>query len=103
VDSTSKNAAVAYQQLGYRRGLLKKDWSYAIGQLEKAAAIDPNNEQTLIWLGQAYQNSGNRAKAAEYYRKVLAIHPGEPNATKGLKMVSTGPAGAPTNSKQSTP
>ena len=85
VDSTSKNAAIAYQQLGYRRGLLKKDWLTAIGYLEKAVAIDPVNLQSLIWLAQAYQNAGNRTKVTEYYRKVLEVQPGEANATKGLK------------------
>jgi Tfp pilus assembly protein PilF len=84
VDSTSKNAAVAHQQLGFRR-LLKKDWPGAISELEQAIAIDPQNVQSLIWLAQAYQNSGNRAKAVDYYRKVLTIQPGEPNSTKGLK------------------
>lgn len=85
VDSTSKNAAVAYQQVGFRSHLMKKDWHGAIEHLERSVAIDDRNLQSLIWLGQAYQNSGNRAKAAEHYRKVLAIQPGEPNATKGLK------------------
>jgi tetratricopeptide (TPR) repeat protein len=89
LDSTSKNSAVAWQQLGYR-SLLKKDWAGAIAALEQAAAIDPHNEQTLIWLAQAYQNNGNRAKATEYYHKVLEIHPGEPNATKGLKTLGEG-------------
>ena len=84
VDSTSKNAAVAYQQLGYR-SLLKKDWKAAISDLEKSVAIDPRNVQSLIWLAQAYQNSGDRENARKYYRKVLEIQPGEPNATKGLK------------------
>ncbi len=84
VDSTSKNAAVAYQQLGYR-SLLKKDWKDAIDHLEHSVGIDPRNVQSLIWLGQAYQNSGNRENAAAYYRKVLEVQPGEPNATKGLK------------------
>ncbi len=84
VDSTSKNASVAWQQLGYRP-LSKKDWPGAIDALEHAVAIDPKNLQSLIWLAQAYQNSGNRAKALEYYNKVLEIQPGEPNATKGKK------------------
>ena len=84
VDTSSKNASVAYQQLGYRP-LLKKEWSAAIDYLEKSVAIDPKNVQSLVWLAQAYQNSGNREKAASYYRKVLEVQPGEPNATKGLK------------------
>jgi tetratricopeptide (TPR) repeat protein len=87
VDSTSKNAAVAYQQVGYRSHLIKKDWAGAIAQLERSVAIDPRNLQSLIWLGQAYQNSGNREKAGEYYRRVLEVQPGEPNATKGLKIL----------------
>jgi tetratricopeptide (TPR) repeat protein len=87
VDTASKNAAVAWQQLGYR-SLLKKNWSVAIDQLEKSVAIDPRNVQSLVWLAQAYQNSGNREKAAIYYRKVLEVQPGEPNATKGLKSLS---------------
>jgi Tfp pilus assembly protein PilF len=39
----------------------------------------------MIWLAQAYQNSGNRVKAKEWYHKVLEIQPGEPNSVKGLK------------------
>jgi len=84
VDSSSKNAAVAYQQLGYR-ALLRKDWRSAIEYLEKSLVIDDRNVQSLIWLGQAHQNAGNRDSAARWYRKVLEVQPGEPNATKGLK------------------
>ncbi len=86
VDSTSKNASVAYQQMGYR-ALLKKDWGNAIDNLEKSVAIDSKNVGSLVWLAQAYQNSGNRAKAGEYYRKVLEIQPGHPEAVKGLKLL----------------
>lgn len=84
VDSTSKNAAVAYQQLGYR-ALLKKNWKEAIEMLDSSIEIDSRNVQSLVWVAQAYQNSGDREKAATYYRKVLEVQPGEPNAIKGLK------------------
>jgi len=89
VDSSSRNAAIAWQQLGFRK-LLKKDWSGAISDLEKSVSIDNQNVQSLIWLGQAYQNSGNRARAIEYYKRVLQLQPGEPNATKGLKTLEQG-------------
>ena len=89
VDSTSKNAAVAYQQLGYR-SLLKKEWKNAIDYLENSVGIDARNVQSLVWLGQAYQNSGDRENAAKWYRKVLEVQPGEPNATKGLKTLGVG-------------
>jgi tetratricopeptide (TPR) repeat protein len=83
VDSTSKNAVPAYQQIALEDHLKKKDWTGAIAVLEKALAIDPVNKQTLIWLGQASQNAGNRVKALEYYDRVLQIDPNEPNAKKG--------------------
>ena len=88
LDSTSKNSSVAAQQLGYR-ALLKKNWKDAIFNLENSVRIDPANVQSLIWLGQAYQNSGDRQNATKYYRKVLEIQPGEANASKGLKTLGT--------------
>ncbi|HXT29882.1 MAG TPA: tetratricopeptide repeat protein, partial [Vicinamibacterales bacterium] len=88
VDSTSKNAAMAYQQIAFREHLLKKDWNGAIVLLEKAVAIDPTNKQSLIWLAQSYQNAGNKGKALEYYDKVLQIDPNEPNAKKGKELLS---------------
>ena len=87
VDSTSKNAAMAYQQIAFREHLLKKDWNGAIVLLEKAVAIDPTNKQSLIWLAQSYQNAGNKGKALEYYDKVLQIDPNEPNAKKGKEIL----------------
>jgi len=99
VDSTSKNASTAYQQIGFDY-LKKKDWAAAIPFLEKSVAIDPTNKQSLIWLGQAYQNSGNKTKAIEYYDRVLQMDPNEPNASKGKAILMKGPAKGPTNTKQ---
>lgn len=86
LDSTSKNAAVAFQQLGFHQ-LLKKNWDGAIGFLESSIKLDDKNVATLVWLAQAYQNSGNKTKAIETYRKALAIQPGQQDAVKGLKML----------------
>jgi tetratricopeptide (TPR) repeat protein len=99
VDSTSKNASTAYQQIGFDY-LKKKDWAAAIPFLEKSVAIDPTNKQSLIWLGQAYQNSGNKTKAIEYYDRVLQMDPNEPNASKGKAILMKGPAKGSTNTKQ---
>jgi len=99
VDSTSKNASTAYQQIGFDY-LKKKDWAAAIPFLEKSVAIDPTNKQSLIWLGQAYQNSGNKTKAIEYYDRVLQMDPNEPNASKGKAILMKGPAKGTTNTKQ---
>ena len=90
VDSTSKSASLAYQQIGFRDHLMKKDWTGAIAVLEKSVAIDPANKQSLIWLGQASQNAGNRAKALEYYDKVLQIDPSQPDAKKGKEILQKG-------------
>ncbi len=84
LDTVSTVGAVARQQLGYAE-LLKKDWGRAAGLLEESVRLDPKQVQSWIWLGQAQQNAGNRARAIECYRKVLELKPGEPNATKGLK------------------
>jgi Flp pilus assembly protein TadD len=92
-DSTGKNAVLAYQQIALHDHLMKKDWKGAIEVLLKALAIDPNNKQTLIWLGQAYQNAGDKEKALEYYKKVLVIDPNEPNATNGIKSLQKSGAG----------
>jgi tetratricopeptide (TPR) repeat protein len=88
LDSTSKNAAVAYQQLGYR-SLLAKDWSRAIQRLERSASLNDKDVHTLVWLGQGYQNSGNKGKAIETYRRVLAIEPNNADAKNGLKVLGT--------------
>jgi Flp pilus assembly protein TadD len=86
LDSTSKDAAIAYRQLGYR-ALLDKNWTRAVELLERSAAINPNDVQTLIWLAQGYANAGNRTKAVETFKKVLILSPGNPEAVKGLKIL----------------
>jgi tetratricopeptide (TPR) repeat protein len=100
VDSTSKNAVLAYQQVALHDYLMKKDWKGAIEVLQKALAIDPMNKQTLIWLGQAYQNAGDKENALKYYKKVLEIDPAEPNATNGIKSLQKSAPGTPKPAKQ---
>ncbi|MFN7956682.1 MAG: tetratricopeptide repeat protein [Candidatus Eisenbacteria bacterium] len=84
LDSSSKNAGLAYQQLGYQR-LLVKDWAGAVDLLERSAAITAADVNTQVWLGQGYQNMGNRAKAIEAYRRALGLDPNNEDAKKGLK------------------
>lgn len=84
LDSTSASAALAFQQLGYRQ-LLAKDWGRAIDFLVRSATVNDKDVHTLVWLGQGYQNSGNKVKAAETYRKVLQLDPSNADAQKGLK------------------
>jgi len=92
LDSTSKTAGVAYRQLGFYR-LLEKDWSAAIPQLDRAVVINNQDVQAWVWLAQGYQNSGNRAKATECYKRALELDPKQPDAAKGLQILQGATAG----------
>jgi cytochrome c-type biogenesis protein CcmH/NrfG len=74
--------------------MLEKEWSAAAGQLERAVAICPDDLQSLVWLGQAYQNAGNCAKALGAYRRALAINPTQADALKGVKACGGSNGGA---------
>jgi len=99
LDSTSKNAGVAQRQLGFYR-LLAKDWDGAIPRLERAVAINDQDVQAWVWLAQGYQNSGNRTKATESYKRALAIDPKQPDAVKGLEILNRGGAPGPKGGAQ---
>lgn len=90
LDSTnSSNKGLALRQLGYFR-LVGKEYAGAVEALERSATINPNDMQTAVWLGEAYQNSGNRAKALEQYDKVLAKEPGNAEAAKAKRSLEGG-------------
>lgn len=93
LDDSSKLAGKARRQLGFYL-LLDKDWAGAIGHLERAVELDNQDVQALVWLGQGYQNAGNREKAMEAYRRALALDPNQPEASKGMKVLSGGPTSA---------
>ncbi len=91
LDTTGKtsNTCIALRQLGYYE-LLDKSYVEAVGFLERATACNPKDMLTLIWLAQGYQNSGNRAKAVENYRRVLEIDANNAEAKKGLAALTGG-------------
>jgi tetratricopeptide (TPR) repeat protein len=93
LDSTSKLSAKAFAQIGFYR-LLDKDWDGAARQLDRAVTVDAQDVQSWVWLGQAYQNSGNRAKATDAYNRALQLNPSQPDALKGLKMLKGQPTGS---------
>jgi len=51
------------------------DYKTAIANLQKA---DPSDPLILALLAQAYEKSGDQARAMEYYRKVLASNAHNP-------------------------
>jgi tetratricopeptide (TPR) repeat protein len=90
LDSTSSgNKALALRQVGYFR-LVGKEYDGAIDALERSTQMNPADMQALVWLGQAYQNSGNRAKALEVYGRILARDPGNGEALKGKRSLEGG-------------
>jgi superkiller protein 3 len=91
LDDTSRLASKARAQLGFYR-LLQKDWSGALQHLERSVVLDPQYVQAWVWLGQGYQNSGNRDKAIDAYKRALALDPNQAEASKGVKVLSGGVA-----------
>jgi len=87
IDSTGQFAGVAFRQLGYYH-LLDKDYEGAIALLDRAVALNDKDIQAWVWLGQGNQNAGHTSRAAECYRKVLALDPKQPDALKGLQQLS---------------
>ncbi|HVP15237.1 MAG TPA: tetratricopeptide repeat protein [Terriglobales bacterium] len=87
--TNSANKAIALQRLGYFR-LLRKEYGAAIERLEQSLAINGRDPASLLWLAQASQNSGNRAKATEYYRRLLEVDPNNKDARSGLKSLEGG-------------
>ncbi len=94
VDSSGTLAGKAYRQLGFYR-LLKKQWTAAIPLLRRAVELDGQDVQAWLWLAQGYQNGGNRARASEAYRRVLALDPGNVHARNGLKSLESRKTGRP--------
>jgi tetratricopeptide (TPR) repeat protein len=90
LDSTcGSQKALALRQLGYFK-LVAKQPADAVRLLEQSVACNDKDFQSLVWLGQAYQNSGNRAKAIEAYKRALELKPGQAEAAKGLKSLQGG-------------
>jgi tetratricopeptide (TPR) repeat protein len=91
LDSSSALAGKAYRQLGFYR-LLAKDWNGAVHLLERAVQLDAKDTQAWVWLAQGYQNAGNRSKAMESYHKALELDPNQPDAKKGIQILSAPPS-----------
>lgn len=63
----------------------RKDFAGALPDCEKALAATPDDKNLLTAASQANEQTGNKARAAELYRHLLQVDPGNPLATEGLK------------------
>lgn len=66
----------------------KLDFASALPDCEMALSKKPQDKQLLTAASQAAERTGNRARAAELYRMLIAVDPGNPVATEGLKRVA---------------
>jgi tetratricopeptide (TPR) repeat protein len=66
------------------------DPAKALIEARIAFALDPKSTEALAMVGELYETQKQPDKAAEAYRKLLVIDPGNAAATAGLKRVSNG-------------
>lgn len=62
----------------------KKDFAGAIPDCDKALAGSPQDKDLMIATAQSAEQTGNRQRAADVYRQLLALDPGNTVATEGL-------------------
>jgi tetratricopeptide (TPR) repeat protein len=56
----------------------------AIHEFEEIIRIDPTERQSFLMLGRLYQIKGDRAKAADIYKKFLGVEPGSEEGVTAL-------------------
>lgn len=81
--------AVMYRSARCKLLFNKRDFSGAVPDCEKALAGTPKDKDLLVATAQAAEQTGNRARAAEVYRQLLTVDPGNTTATEGLKRVGS--------------
>lgn len=80
-------AAAAYRSARCIMLFNKQDFAGALPDCEKALEAAPNDKTMLLAASQSAERTGNKARAAELYRKLLAVDPGNTTAIEGLKRV----------------
>lgn len=81
-------AATSYRSARCIMLFNRQDFANALPDCEKALEAAPNDKTMLLAASQSAERAGNKPRAAELYRKLLAVDPGNPVATEGLKRVA---------------
>lgn len=61
----------------------------ALDDLETALALNPDNFNAIFGLGVLFEELGDSRRAADLYRRVLALNPHHKNAEKALEQLKT--------------
>ena len=61
----------------------------ALDDLETALALNPDNFNAIFGLGVLFEELGDSRRAAELYRRVLALNPHHENAEKALEQLKS--------------
>jgi Tfp pilus assembly protein PilF len=80
----------ASDRLAEARKLKASDPATALVNARIAFALDPESVDALALVGELYEAQKQPDKAAETYRKLLTMDPGNAIATEGLKRVGNG-------------
>jgi tetratricopeptide (TPR) repeat protein len=76
--------AVLYRSARCKLLFNKQDFAGAMPDCEKALTGTPKDKDLLYATAQSAERTGNRQRAAELYRQLLTVDPGNAAATEGL-------------------
>ncbi len=78
------------ERLAAAKKLKATDPAKALVEARIASALDPESVEAMALVGTLYETTKQPAEAAETYRRLLVLDPGNVLATEGLKRVSNG-------------
>ena len=71
---THPNEFFAHYYLGIA-ATVERNWTVALGYLQKASQLQPDNPDPYFFIGQAFQGLNRHAEAIEAFRKTIALNP----------------------------
>lgn len=84
VSAKAEGSYMSTASSAYKSG----DYATAISYYDKVFTLNPQNEEALYQLGNAYRKSGDTAKANETYKKVMELFPNTSRASDASSHIS---------------